>query len=77
MTSFFFTFFKVFLNGCWGLFVTTLPRLLKIHRADKFFFYFFFFAPGQPNQSALPAAASGLSLLPSGAPVHAVTEVSL
>jgi len=41
MTSFFFTFFKVFLNGCWGLFVTTLPRLLKIHRADKFFFHFF------------------------------------
>jgi hypothetical protein len=43
MTSFFFTFFKVFLNGCSGLFVTTLPRLLKIQRADKFFFTFFHF----------------------------------
>jgi len=41
LTSFFFTFFKVFLNGCSGLFVTTLPRLLKIERADKFFFHFF------------------------------------
>jgi hypothetical protein len=41
MTSFFFTFFKVFLNGCLGLFVVTLPRLLKIQRADKFFFHFF------------------------------------
>jgi hypothetical protein len=26
MTSFFFTFFKVFLNGCLGLFVAMLPR---------------------------------------------------
>jgi hypothetical protein len=41
MTSFFFTFFKVFLNGCWGLFVATLPRLLKIQRPDKFFFHLF------------------------------------
>jgi hypothetical protein len=41
MTSFFFTFFKVFLNGCLGLFVVTLPRLLKIQRADKVFFHFF------------------------------------
>jgi hypothetical protein len=41
MTSFFFTFFKVFLNGCLGLFVATLPRLLKIQGADKVFFHFF------------------------------------
>jgi hypothetical protein len=41
MTSFFFTFFKVFLNGSLGLFVTTPSRLLKIQRADKFFFRFF------------------------------------
>src|SRR4030095_7934413 len=32
MTSFFFTFFKVFLNGCSGLFVAPPPRLLKIER---------------------------------------------
>jgi hypothetical protein len=41
LTSFFFTFFKVFLNGCSGPFVTTLPRLLKIQRGDKFFFKLF------------------------------------
>src|SRR4029434_3394998 len=41
MTSFFFTFFKVFLNGSGGLCVAPPPRLLKIERADKFFFHFF------------------------------------
>jgi hypothetical protein len=55
LTSFFFTFFKVFLNGCSGLFVTTLPRLLKIERADKFFFHFFslFFERPADPESAL------------------------
>jgi hypothetical protein len=53
MTSFFFTFFKVFLNGSSGLFVTTPPRLLKIQGADKFFFHFFslFFDPPSGTNS--------------------------
>jgi hypothetical protein len=41
MTSFFFTFFKVFLNGCLGLFVTSSSRLFQIRRPDKLFFKLF------------------------------------
>jgi hypothetical protein len=55
MTSFFFTFFKVFLNGGLGLFVITLPRLLKIQRPDKVFFHFFL-PPG--NHRIRPRAAA-------------------
>jgi hypothetical protein len=75
MTSFFFTFFKVFLNGCLGLFVVTLPRLLKIQRADKVFFHFFL-TPRQPPNP--PSRRREQALVgASGAPVHAVTEVLL
>jgi hypothetical protein len=41
MTSFFFTFFKVFLNGCLGLFVPSPSRLFQIQKPDKLFFHFF------------------------------------
>jgi len=41
LTSFFFTLFKVFLNGQSGLFVVVLLRLLEAKRADKLFFRFF------------------------------------
>jgi hypothetical protein len=75
MTSFVFTFFQVFLNGCPGLFVITLPRLLKIQRADKVFFTFFLTPPATIEPAfAPPRADFGRA---GGAPVHAVTEVLL